>query len=283
MSCYQPNHAWLSDDLPRRVTFKMPLRDGWTYTQLPCGKCAGCRRRQARDWTIRIVHEAEYHENSCFLTLTYNDENVPKDGCLNKRDLQLFFKRLRKDLHGRKIRYFACGEYGEQYERPHYHVILFGLDFANDVSYTLTDLETLWGKGYVSSGTVTAKSAAYVAGYVQKKLDKQDDYCDKTTGVFHDSEFVVMSRRPGIGDLWITKNHKDTYHHDEISVGYQKSKPPRFYDKFIVKTFGEERMSGLKAQRVEAAQKNPKTKEQLSMKEKIAKAKLLIAKRGYEK
>ena len=179
--------------------------DGVVYT-LPCGQCMSCRLNHARMWSIRISHEASTHLHNVFLTLTYDDEHLPVDNSVHKRDLQLFFKRLRKSL-GTKIRYFACGEYGDKFGRPHYHAIVFGLSadcavfrnkkFDRKTQGYYCDMPC-WDKGFVHIGSVTVDSANYVAGYVTKKLkgkNAKDYYLQK--GI--EPEFVLMSRRPGIG------------------------------------------------------------------------------------
>lgn len=287
MPCYQPHHAWLSDTKPRRVLFHMPNKPGYTYTPLPCGKCIGCRTKQSRDWTIRLCHENEQHEEASFITLTYAPEHLPLDGCLQKQHLQNFFKNLRRTIYPKRIRYFACGEYGEDNSRPHYHAIIFGLDISADTEYNYHDLEHDWGKGYTDAGTVTPKSIAYVAGYVQKKLDKEtigDDNIDKETGLCTTKEFVLMSRRPGIGDAWILANHADTYKDDTVLLSYLPNKPPRFYDKKYVKIFGDEALEEIKNKRVLEGRHATQHASDVAVKEKIARAKqIILKKRGYEK
>jgi len=123
-------------------------------------------------WATRCVHESAFHEHNAYVTLTYNDENLPPDNSLSKRELQLFFKRLRKNLDssepGRKIKYFAAGEYGENKGRPHYHAIIFGLSpWGNDKK----EVEDSWDKGFISTGTVTYDSARYVAEYINTQYD----------------------------------------------------------------------------------------------------------------
>ena len=94
--------------------------------EVPCGKCIGCRIAKRKEWSLRMLHELTYHPQSSFVTLTYDDYHLPPCCSLKKRHLQLFLKRLRKNLGERRIKYFACGEYGGQTMRPHYHAILFG-------------------------------------------------------------------------------------------------------------------------------------------------------------
>lgn len=89
--------------------------------EVPCGKCINCRVSRSREWTIRLMNELQYYKTSLFVTLTYDDEHLPSDNGLHISDLQKYFKRLRRDLDysNRKIKYFACGEYGDQFGRPH--------------------------------------------------------------------------------------------------------------------------------------------------------------------
>jgi len=104
---------------------------GFKQFVLPCGRCIGCRLERSRQWAVRMMHEASLHQDNCFITLTYDNEHLPKNASLVKRDFQLFMKRLRKAYPAVRIRFFHCGEYGEQYGRPHYHAILFGFDFPD--------------------------------------------------------------------------------------------------------------------------------------------------------
>ena len=136
--------------------------------EVPCGKCMACRQQKRKEWSMRVLHESTEYRNKCFTTLTYSDDNLPENGSLVKRDLQLFFKRLRKALPpSQKIRYFACGEYGDTYFRPHYHTILFNLGLGEADQDIINNA---WGKGFIKSGSVTPESIMYVAGYINKKF-----------------------------------------------------------------------------------------------------------------
>lgn len=142
--------------------------------------------------------EAGLHNDSCFATLTYNDESLPENGTLRPRDMQGFLKRLRWHMQPEKLRFFYCGEYGEKYQRPHYHAALFGI--GRDRAEFLQDV---WGLGFVDVGDLTVESAQYVAGYVTKKMTHPEDKC--TPKCKHPPlngrhrEFARMSLRPGIG------------------------------------------------------------------------------------
>jgi len=136
--------------------------------EVPCGKCVPCRIARARVWATRCVHESAFHEKNAFVTLTYADENLPPDNSVSKDELQRYFKRLRKSLGTRRIRYYACGEYGEKNGRPHYHAIVFGMSPWKEDKELLEDA---WRRGFITTGTVTYDSARYVAEYISKDYD----------------------------------------------------------------------------------------------------------------
>lgn len=188
--------------------------------EVPCGGCVGCRIDRAREWSIRLLHESKLHERSVFLTLTYDDLHLPKDGSLVKKHPQDFMKRLRRrharSNDGAKLRYYLCGEYGDTTYRPHYHMILFGCDFSDsrahskgsngDQIYTSKLLDEIWSHGQCYIGSVTADSCGYVSRYIMKKItgDRAEEHyrrVDPLTGEVFDllPEYNDMSRRPGIG------------------------------------------------------------------------------------
>lgn len=168
------------------------------WMRLRCGRCIGCRQDNALAWALRCQLELADHRSASFLTLTYDEEHVPVT--LEKRHLQLLFKRLRR-ISGRRFRYFASGEYGEKFGRPHYHALLYGADPDRDLEL----VTSAWGMGDVDAGSVTFPSIAYVAGYCSKKLSdswmKAEERVDVETGEVYrwQPPFRVMSRRPGIG------------------------------------------------------------------------------------
>jgi len=219
------------------------------------------------------MHEAQMHRHNSFVTLTYNDENNPTT--LVKRDVQLFLKRLRKALskgahdgpsspylytpsetadrpRAGQARYYYAGEYGSKNLRPHYHVCLFGVDFADkkylakspagEKLYRSPTLETLWKKGFSSIGNITFESAAYVARYVMKKItgDAATRHYEKInteTGEIIKliPEYNDMSRRPGIAWTWLQKYTPDVYPQGKVIVRGRPSNSPRYYDKLYKK------------------------------------------------
>ncbi|UDN67637.1 replication initiator protein [robinz microvirus RP_78] len=247
MPCWGPLTAYYpkgtSND--KRLVFRKDLSETGIPIKVPCGRCSGCRLEHSRQWALRCMHEKRMHTNSAFLTLTYSDANLPSGNTLVKRDLQLFMKRLRKiypvvlDNEGNNlnaVRFFACGEYGEKTNRPHYHVLLLNQDF-NDRKliksgseynlYASATLSQLWTAGYHAIGDVNFHSAAYVARYCMKKQTgpkAKEHYNGRET------EFIVMSRRPGIGTSYVSKYAGELYTHDNCIVNGFPSSLPRFYD-----------------------------------------------------
>lgn len=158
--------------------------------EVGCGQCTNCRINRRRMWVGRMLLEARVHPFSAFVTLTYDEESLPKEGNLCKKDLQDFLKRLRKATYPRRIRYYAVGEYGELHGRPHYHLIVFGLS-----SEEREIVEKCWPFGNVDLGIAEKASMSYVGYYVQKKLTKKG-----MPGLMGKlPEFAMMSLRPGIG------------------------------------------------------------------------------------
>lgn len=250
MPCYNPVTAYWSRDLTengkRKLVFnpKKALNTD-IKVQVPCGQCIGCRLEYARVWALRCWHESLLYSNNCFITLTFDDDHLAKDGSLHKSDFVKFMKRLRmlKDDKGNlrfpNVRYFHCGEYGDQNNRPHHHAILFncafddlrpiGISKHGDVYYRSDTLSNLWNNnGFCTIGDVTFQSCSYVARYVMKKLtgDAANVYSER--GVI--PPYLTMSRRPGIGRLWFEQNRKQV--EDHLGVRTQSgvmSPVPRFY------------------------------------------------------
>jgi hypothetical protein len=304
MACYHPLTAYLSGHTINNATGKAFRRVSFKETDehdrqvsLPCGQCIGCRLERSRQWAMRCIHEAQLHQNNCFITLTYNDENLPKNNSLDHRDFQLFFKRLRKANPHIKIRYYMAGEYGSNYGRPHFHACIFGYDFydkklfkrtaADSLLYTSEELEKLWPYGYSTIGDVTFESAAYVARYImQKQTGKVDPnhytYCDLQTGelVKIQPEYNKMSLKPGIGANWYKQYKSDVYPHDFVEVRGKKLKPPKYYDRLFSKENPYE-YDQILYTREKQAKLRPEehSYERLLVKETVTKAKLQKLKR----
>lgn len=176
----------------------------YKYVEAACGTCLGCRIDKSNEWANRCLMEAKTSKQTpWFITLTY--ESAPKE--LQKRDLQLFFKRLR-NKYGEGIRYFACGEYGGKTLRPHYHAIIFNwkpedLKPITEKFYKSDELTRIWGMGYTTIREADKTTMAYTARYASKKmLMKLPEGKEKP--------FLLMSRRPGIGSEYMKTNQKTT-------------------------------------------------------------------------
>jgi len=182
------------------------------------------------------------YEKNCFITLTYDNENLPQGETLVKRHWQLFMKSLRKEF-GEGIRFFHCGEYGDEKERPHYHACLFNHDFPDkelwqvkngNNLYTSEKLNKIWGKGYCIIGEVTFESAAYCARYIMKKITGEpakEHYKGRLP------EYILMSRGSqklktgGIGKKWFDKYKNDIYNYDMLVIRDGiKCRPNKYYD-----------------------------------------------------
>lgn len=208
--------------------------------KVPCGQCIACRLNRASSWAVRIMHEKKMSGDSCFITLTYDQECVPwvsdSHATLVKDDVRKFIKDLRNNLYPVKIRYYLCGEYGEQGARPHYHICLFGYFPKDLVLYKHTpagdlwispELSNIWKKGFVTVANLDFDSAAYVARYCTKLLTgKQKDWYSERNII---PEFSLMSRKPGIGARWLEKYGNEIKTHHNVVIKGRKMSPPRYY------------------------------------------------------
>nr|QJB19217.1 MAG: replication initiator protein [Microvirus sp.] len=257
MSCFAPLTAYYSahknESGKRSLQFRPQGSLSGSRMQLPCGRCMGCRLEHSRRWAIRMMHEARMHTESCFVTLTYNNQSLPEYGTLVPRDLQLFHKRLNNRVYertGHGIRYFGCGEYGDLNKRPHYHSIVFGYDFKDKLLYSRNgrdesifssrELNDVWPMGECKLGAVTFESCAYVARYVCKKVGgaqrEGGHYAvyDSDGVVFERTpEFANMSRRPGIGLRYFEKYGGEIALHDSVIMDCKEVPSTRYYDNQI--------------------------------------------------
>lgn len=203
------------------------------------------------------MHEAQLHADNSFITLTYNESNLPSGGTLVHQHFQEFMKRLRKRCG--QMRYYMCGEYGSAEDgglgRPHYHALLFGYDFPDKRHHTTENgnplyiskvLKEVWGKGHCLIGGVTFKSAAYVARYLMKKQTgdlAQAHYVhiDEYTGeiINRKPEYTHMSLKPGIGADWFTRFRDDVFPDDFCIIQGRRYRVPRFYDKLMKRSNDE--------------------------------------------
>lgn len=243
---------------PYHVEQKFYTNQGDRYIPVPCGKCPECLTRRASIWGFRLRKQEEISSSAFFVTLTYDDHHlnlcdviynknktevktgitrITKNGfmTLQKYDFQNYIKTLRNNLksigHDEKISYYACGEYGGKYRRPHFHAIIFNAPQRA--------LEDAWTRGNTFIGTVTGASISYTVKYINKgtwkPLHKNDD---------RNPEFALMSKRMGAN--YLTPGTVD-FHRNDLTKAYVtlpdgiKMALPRYYkDKLFPITANED-------------------------------------------
>lgn len=206
------------------------------------------------DWALRLKHEAKFHNQAFFITLTYNDENVPADGSLDPKHVKNFIRRYRREFG--KTRFFSCAEYGGKLQRPHYHVIAFGPDIPDRVQhyrdypqsqfnpaframfgesgiihYRSPRLEKCWPFGFSEFTYAAPATMDYVTKFHVEKVTGEkaaDHYGDRVP------EFSRMSRMPGMGTQWLEKYWREIYPHGYVQDSSGgKFSPPKFYDRWL--------------------------------------------------
>lgn len=267
---YHPATIEQPDDLLLRLE---QIKDNiqYRYQIIPCNQCIGCRLEYSREWANRGYLESKCWKQNYFVTLTYDEDHIKieeekKDkngitwtnegdwnGTLIPNDLKKFMHDIRqimkRDYNKDKIRFMACGEYGEEGERPHYHIIFFNLElpletFYNpriinkEIYYQNKIIERAWTKGISNITETTWNNIAYTARYITKKINgtgSEELYSSKG----QEKEFFRVSNRPGIGYPYYEKYKEQIYKYDEITVknkeGIIHCKPPKYFDKLYEK------------------------------------------------
>lgn len=220
MKCTRPVPLYFNEQGERisRQTYDRALFDPLHASKVfrkdvGCGKCLACRINKRREWTLRLCHEEIFSETAYFVTLTYDEDHLPRDDndnpCVLKRDVQLFMKRLRRVCSGHDLRFFLNSEYGSL-GRPHYHMLLFNapesfmfegsllIRRGKSVGFTSPNLKKVWGNGSVEFGIASKERAGYCAKYFidRKEIDE-----------ILVPNFSLMSLKPGIGFAYQEKIH----------------------------------------------------------------------------
>lgn len=278
MACFHPLKAYKVGINPLTGKDKLWIRPydedhrNLEFVEIPCGKCIGCRLEYSRQWANRMMLELEYHDSAYFITLTYDNDYVPKmpvtdeDGVylydslsLRKKDMSTFMKHLRKHFPNDNIRFYGCGEYGSTTVRPHMHLIVYGLHLDDlklykrtpqgDLLYNSKSVQDCWSNfvgfrsdgsaiydpiGHVVVSEVTWETCAYVARYVTKKMSGDlGDWFEKQN---MEMPFSLMSRRPGIGRQWY-EDHPDWLDFEYINLRTKtkglKFRPPKYFEKIF--------------------------------------------------
>lgn len=217
--------------------------------KVPCGKCQDCRNAKISDWLVRAQHTSAYESSGIFITLTYADESLPRDGRVSRRDIQCFLKRLRKfkcehwdtvsdcghqysSRHSAGISYLIASEYGDKGNRPHYHGALWGLTLHDSYAirggtsplYTSPLLAKIWGKGYISFGSLNSKSLRYSIAYSLKNI-----------GI--DDSFLLSSRRPALGRLYFDEHYAQMAKRGYCRLGRAYARIPDYYMRLYADAF----------------------------------------------
>lgn len=214
---------------PRTVRVKNKLNEV-NYINVPCGKCYKCQETKSLEYAFRLYQEVNHSMNSYFVTLTYEDSNLTFafnedtaefQPCLVKSDLQAFFKRLRIYLQRKiskelRFKYFACGEYGFKFHRPHYHFILCSNSLL-DLEQALNACEDCWDFGFVEIKPTNQNNIHYVTGYVTEKL------CEAQDVRFNDSDFI-----PIVPEFRLVSNNLGLSYVKEFEQ-YHKADKSRFF------------------------------------------------------
>lgn len=280
LECLYPVTAW-RDINGQRPNGRWPLvfnpENGSPHEKLKmrCGQCIKCRLEKARQWSIRIVHESKMHEQNSFITLTYDDDHLPPNKSLNKKDYALFLKKLRQHIfrsHNQQIKFYQCAEYGDETARPHHHMCIFGYDFPERILYkTVTGIplfisETLnkmWGHGFCTIGEITPDSAMYCAKYVIKKITGENAAKHYNGRM---PEYQTMSLAEGIGKKFLDTYQSDIYNHDTLIFNGRKLRPTKYYD-YLLEKQNPDIFRHIKSSRKEKLTikniKNPKPKKTL--------------------
>lgn len=228
-----------------------PIYKQQERVNVPCGRCLPCLKRRRGEWSFRLERELDNAFSASFLTLTYSSEEIPftdTNTSLLKEDLQDFIKkcRYRNETEHQmdfkttiaqarasipQLRYYAVGEYGEKFSRPHYHIIIFNLTNKNTL-----DIQDIWDKGQVHVGRVTSASIAYTTKYVITK--------DNTNYSDRNPPFALMSRRPAIGSKYLMQNgewHKKNEIFQTRMENGQLIPIPRYYKEKIFDKYQKKR------------------------------------------
>lgn len=303
MACFEPNVI-----NKRTGAFLGPKFDGQKLKPfdrvVSCGKCSGCRMAQAKDWTLRCVHEQRIKEEqgygSQFLTLTYAEHNLPEYGSLDMEDHRSFMHKLRQRVKKKhkqpRPSYFMCGEYGSLLLRPHFHYLIFGFEYPDLVPwkvingnqyYTSEELTDTWKLGHAVISDVTNASIAYTCRYVLKKQTgtEADEHYRSLCGARLHPEFTRQSKNPAIGQLWFEKyGLTDIYDSGGFAImdGYRVA-TPRYYDR-LLEAVDDRKLRTVKKQRELANHKrrHDQTDARLAVRKEVLSLRLKKLIRGYE-
>ena len=315
MGCTSPLRVWHSKEVnestgKRGITFS----DSYAYEkdmpfEIACKQCNSCLRDRSGNWGLRLYGESMQYDNNHFLTLTFDEENLHKREnplSVDKRDMQLFNKRLRKSIasenphdkienpeefkswnKAHKLKFYQIWEYGELNNRPHYHSLLFNVPYFDDLVlysqgkngdnlYKSEKLAKLWPHGQCAIGEVNMDTIGYTTNYVvnNKSGEGAEEYYSRTdleTGEVYQVEKQGSSMSKGLGNQFYEDFRNDMYPKDFITLSGRKTKLPKYYD-LLEELADPIRFDEIKEKRLESAMKfkNDDTPERRKVKEKVS-------------
>lgn len=206
----------------------------WRH-QVPCGKCYACLSRRRDGWLQRLHYVQDNCQTSFFITLTYDEDNIPSNHVCDKRHLQLFIKNLREKLarkYGKRlcIKYFGVEDYGEKRNRPHYHVLLWNVPLSTDIDELLSEC---WQRGIYYVGSVTDASINYVCGYITQNEQSNIDDAKVVHGLSPDDDLDIrahslMSKHLGDGEFLSTQESRLMSEKGTDELIWRKRQIPRY-------------------------------------------------------
>lgn len=218
---------------------------------VPCGKCPACLANHRAEWIFRLKQEAKFSEFSCFVTLTYNDEHVPRDMSVNKKDVQDFHKRLRKHFPPGDLRFYLVSEYGDHTFRPHYHGLYF-FKHTYDIDSIYDIFVKSWKQGFIYFGEVEEGSIVYCTKYCLKH---------KFTPEGRKPTFRLCSKMDigGIGVQYLNKMsdyHVQNLNFISVYDEGKRTRMPRYYRSKIDPFIGGSKYNPLHDRRFESLQQD---------------------------
>lgn len=192
--------------LNNRIKFNLNGHNIPLFIEYRCNKCFECAVEKRKQYTSRSLLQLTTHPYVYFVTLTYDEQHLPENHELSREHLREFTNRLLNNLAHSRIRYFrdldlvylACGEYGKNTHRPHYHLLLFSRKFIphNLLRTFESTILDRWDYGIIkdfSCGRSSGACCKYVTKYITKQF-YYNNFDNKTV-----KPFVCCSRRPAFG------------------------------------------------------------------------------------
>lgn len=251
------------------------------WFKYPCNHCQNCitRRQGQLEFLAKreLIDRYNRGQGASFVTFTYENGYVPTSKVtgnmtLRRKDLKDFNKRIRENLSrsilNHDFKYIYCGEYGDNYGRPHYHVAYLGL---TDVEITNLSRKC-WKYGIVDVGTLGNGGLRYIMDYFGKQQ------------LYHMNEKIIMNQNDeeapflyhsiNLGKDWILRNTERII--DEgFTFIYNKKR--QFLPKYVMQWVAEKTGVDYRPYVLKEMHKAGDNWKDLQLEESILKEKWLIA------